>query len=70
MVEVGAKYMHFKGHKYVVVAVAKDSENLASVVVYRALYGDEQVWVRPLSMFEEIVERDGYCGPRFVKIEE
>ena len=69
-VEIGAKYRHFKGGEYVVVAVAKDSENLEPVVVYRALYGEGQVWVRPLSMFVENVERDGYNGPRFVQIDE
>jgi len=38
--------------------------------VYRALYGEGGVWVRPLSMWEEHVEKEGYCGPRFVKVNE
>lgn len=69
VVEIGAKYRHFKGHEYEVIAIAKDSENLAPMVVYRALYGEGQVWVRPLSMFVENVVRDDYNGPRFVKVD-
>jgi len=68
MVDIGAKYRHFKGREYEVIAVAKDSENLEPMVVYRALYGDGQVWVRPLKMFEETVERDGVVHKRFEKI--
>ena len=59
------KYRHFKGMEYEVLAIAKHSETLEPMVVYRALYGAGDVWVRPLSMWTEIVERDGYCGPRF-----
>ena len=68
MVEIGAKYRHFKGREYEVIAVAKDSENLETMVVYKALYGDEQVWVRPQKMFEETIERDGVVMKRFEKI--
>ncbi|MBP3645025.1 MAG: DUF1653 domain-containing protein [Clostridia bacterium] len=59
-------YRHFKGNRYEVIAVATHSETLEPMVVYRALYGEGGVWVRPLSMWNEQVERDGYCGPRFI----
>ena len=60
------KYRHFKGNEYEVIAIAKNSETLEDTVVYRALYGDGDLWVRPLSMWTEIVERD---GKRFVRFE-
>ena len=44
------KYRHFKGNEYEVLHIAKNSENLEETVVYRALYGDKEVWVRPASM--------------------
>ena len=62
------KYRHFKGKEYEVLAVAKHSETLEEMVVYRALYGEGDVWVRPLAMFEEQVERDGKVFPRFTYI--
>ena len=64
------KYRHFKGMEYELIAVAKHSETLESMVVYRALYGEGGYWVRPASMWTEHVERDGYCGPRFQYIGE
>ena len=63
-------YQHFKGRRYELMHIAAHSETLEPMVVYRALYGEGGVWVRPLSMWEEHVERDGYSGPRFVKVEE
>lgn len=63
------RYRHFKGKEYEVLGVAKHSETLEDVVVYRALYGEGGLWVRPLSMWAEEVERDGYSGPRFTYIE-
>ena len=60
-------YRHFKGNRYEVLFIASHSETLEPMVVYRALYGEGGVWVRPLSMWDEQVERDGYCGPRFVR---
>ena len=60
-------YRHFKGNRYEVLFIASHSETLEPMVVYRALYGEGGVWVRPLSMWNEQVERDGYCGPRFVR---
>ena len=59
------KYRHFKGKEYELLAIATHSETMEPMVVYRALYGEGGLWVRPLSMWTEIVERDGYCGPRF-----
>lgn len=62
------RYRHFKGSEYEVLGVAKHSETLEPMVVYRALYGEGGLWVRPLSMWSEEVDRDGYKGPRFVYI--
>ena len=53
------RYRHFKGNEYEVLYLAKHSESLEDMVVYRALYGAHGVWVRPASMWNEIVERDG-----------
>ena len=64
------KYRHFKGNEYELLGIARHSETMEPMVVYRALYGEQGLWVRPLSMWTEIVERDGYCGPRFQWIEE
>ena len=63
------RYRHFKGNEYEVLGMAKHSETLEPMVVYRALYGEGGLWVRPLSMWNEEVDRDGYKGPRFVYIE-
>ena len=63
------KYKHFKGNEYKVIAIAKHSETLESMVVYQALYGEEGIWVRPAAMWNEIIEKDGYTGPRFQYIE-
>ena len=49
------KYRHFKGNEYEVIAVARDSEDLKPVVVYRALYGEGELWVRPAEMWFEPV---------------
>lgn len=61
-------YQHFKGQRYEVLAVGKHSETEESLVFYRKLYDDYSFWARPLEMFAEHVERDGYSGPRFAKI--
>ena len=63
-------YQHFKGNRYELLCVAKHSETLEPMVVYRALYGEGGVWVRPASMWLEHVERDGYSGPRFAWVED
>ena len=59
------KYRHFKGNEYEVIGIAKHSETLAPMVVYRALYGDGGIWVRPAEMWNETVERDGKVFKRF-----
>ena len=59
------KYRHFKGKEYEVIGMARHSETMEPMVVYRALYGEKGLWVRPASMWTEIVDRDGYHGPRF-----
>lgn len=59
------KYRHFKGNMYEVIAIAKHSETLEEMVVYRALYGQGDVWVRPAAMWNETVERDGKVFRRF-----
>lgn len=58
--KIGRIYRHFKGDYYLVEAVAKDSETNTDMVVYRKLYGDGGLWVRPLSMFLSKVDRDKY----------
>ena len=59
------RYRHFKGGEYELLGVARHSETLEPMVVYRALYGEGGLWVRPADMWCEHVERDGYRGPRF-----
>ena len=62
------KYRHFKGTEYEVIGLAKHSETLEEMVVYRALYGEGGIWVRPASMWEEEVEKDGKKYKRFTFI--
>lgn len=62
------KYRHFKGKEYELMGVAKHSETLEPMVVYRALYGEGGLWVRPAAMWSETVDKDGYRGPRFTYI--
>lgn len=69
-VRPGAKYRHFKGKEYRVLYVARHSETLEEMVVYQQLYGEMGVWVRPLEMFLETVERNGKIQYRFEEIEE
>ena len=59
-------YRHFKGNLYELIGVAKHSETLEPMVVYRALYGEGGLWVRPAHMWSEQVDRDDYHGPRFI----
>ena len=59
-IQIGRIYRHFKGDYYLVEAVARDSETNADMVIYRKLYGDGGLWVRPLSMFLGKVDRDKY----------
>jgi len=62
------RYRHFKGNEYEVLYLAKHSETLEPMVVYRALYGEHGVWVRPAKMWNETVERDGQTYTRFTFI--
>lgn len=64
------KYRHSKGNEYEVIGIAKHSETLEEMVIYRALYGDGGYWVRPAYMWNEEVTRDGKTFPRFELIEE
>ena len=64
------RYRHFKGKEYEVLGVARHSETQEELVVYRALYGDFSLWVRPVSMWNETVERDGKTFRRFTYIRE
>ena len=59
-VQIGRGYRHFKGDYYVVEAVAHDSETGEAVVIYRKLYGDGGLWVRPMAMFLELVDKKKY----------
>lgn len=59
------RYRHFKGGEYEVLGVAKDSESLQEFVVYRALYGERALWIRPAEMFCQLIERGGERRPRF-----
>lgn len=58
-------YKHYKGNRYELVAIATHSETLEKMVVYKALYGDGEIWVRPASMWDEEVEVDGKKVLRF-----
>ncbi|MEK6959225.1 MAG: DUF1653 domain-containing protein [archaeon] len=74
-IKKGQKYSNYKNPKriYKIVDIAKHSETLEDLVVYKALYSEDypkgQVWVRPRKMFLEIVEKEGYKGPRFKLIQ-
>ena len=63
------RWRHFKGGEYEVICVARHSETEEDMVVYRALYGEGGVWVRPAAMWLEMVERDGVTVPRFTFME-
>ena len=65
----GRMFVHFKGNRYQLVDFALDSETTELMVVYRALYGERSLWVRPAKMFFETVSRDDYTGPRFRLLE-
>ena len=62
------RYRHFKGHEYEVIGIAKHSETLEPMVIYKALYDNGSLWVRPASMWNETVERDGKVFKRFTYI--
>lgn len=62
-------YRHFKGNLYEVVGTARHSETEAEHVIYRPLNGDGALWIRPIDMWSELVDRDGYRGPRFTRVD-
>jgi hypothetical protein len=62
------RYRHFKGMEYEVIDIARHSESLEWFVVYRALYGEGGLWVRPAEMFLELITRDGVTMPRFTRL--
>ncbi|MFP3976719.1 DUF1653 domain-containing protein [Marinobacter sp. KMM 10035] len=63
------RYRHYKGMDYEVIDIARHSETEEKLVVYRCLYGDHSLWVRPLSMFRETVNVAGEQVPRFARID-
>lgn len=62
------RYRHFRGQEYEVIGMARHSETEEQLVVYRQGYGDRSLWVRPVAMWDEHVEKDGYSGPRFAPL--
>ena len=64
------RYRHFKGREYEVLGIARNSEDESPLVVYRALYGDFGLWVRPADMWQETVVRDGKMYTRFVRVDQ
>ena len=64
------RYRHFKGKEYEVIGIAVHSETMEPMVVYRALYGEMGLWVRPAAMWNETVERDGVIYRRFTYVGE
>jgi hypothetical protein len=63
------RYRHYKGGEYQVYGIARHSETQEQLVVYRPLYGERSLWVRPLSMFIETVEVGGQIVPRFAYVD-
>jgi len=68
-IKTGKKYRHFKGNEYRVLHLARHSETMEPMVVYQALYGDYEIWVRPMEMFLEQVEVSGNIVNRFEETE-
>ncbi len=64
------RYQHFKGNFYQVLHIAKHSETEELLVVYQPEYGERAIWVRPLSMFDETIERGGKSFKRFTKVQD
>ena len=67
---IGRTFRHFKGNRYRLEGFAKDSETTEEMVIYRQLYGEGSLWVRPAKMFFETIERDGKMIKRFELLEE
>lgn len=67
MIETG-KYRHYKGNEYEVLCVARHSETEELMVVYKALYGEGDIWIRPMHMWDELVTVNGEQVPRYRKL--
>jgi len=65
---VQGKYRHYKGNEYEVLGIGTHTETDEKLVIYKALYGEGAIWVRPLAMFQETVEVNGKIQARFEKI--
>lgn len=70
LLALSGTYQHYKGNRYEIVAVGKHTETEEVLVVYRALYGDGAIWIRPASMFLETIQLGSTEVPRFSKIDE
>ena len=68
MIQPG-RYRHYKGQDYEVLGLAKHSETEEEFVVYRALYGERGLWIRPVTMFSEMIQVEGKQVPRFLRLE-
>ena len=64
------RYRHYKGNNYQVIGIARHSETDEEFVVYRPLYKDGDLWIRPLKMFTEQVDVNGSLQPRFALLDE
>lgn len=64
MIKLGL-YTHYKGNKYEVIGACRHSETLEEMLIYRALYGDYRLWVRPYDLFTGMIEHEGKKVPRF-----
>lgn len=62
-------YKHYKGNNYQVIDMVTHSETLETMVLYKPLYGEQALWVRPAGMFEEVVDVDGIPTPRFALVD-
>lgn len=69
MIQLGV-YKHYKGKEYLVIGLARHTETMEDLVVYRSLYGDRDLWVRPLAMFLETVVLNDVSKPRFEWVRE
>jgi hypothetical protein len=69
-IKINGIYRHYKGNKYKVIAIGKHSETLEQLVVYQALYGNNEIWCRPISMWNDDINIDGKIHKRFQIIED
>lgn len=69
-IKINGIYRHYKGNKYKVIAIGRHSDSLEQLVVYQALYGNNEIWCRPISMWNDDINFDGKIQKRFQIIEE